>query len=125
MQVCHDHHGIGRRLDEDHPRVLFDYRFDVRDVRRINEIKLDLVVRQNAREETKRAAVGVIRDDDMLAHFDEPERRINRGHPGSECVAEARAFQCRDVALNGEPRRVVRARVLESLVLAETFLRVG
>ena len=125
MQVCHDHHGIGRRLDEDHPRVLFDRRFDVRDVRRVNEIKLDIVVRQNAREETKRAAVGVIRDDDVLARFDEPQRRINRGHPGSEGVTELRAFERSDVAFQREARRVLCPRILETFMLAESFLRVS
>ena len=50
LKVCNDHHGVRRRLDEYHARVLLDGGLNVRDVGSVNEIKLNVVVRQYARE---------------------------------------------------------------------------
>ena len=47
LQIRDDHHRIGRRLDKHHLRVVFDCGFDVRNVRRVDEVKLDAVVREN------------------------------------------------------------------------------
>ena len=125
LQVRHHHHRVSWRLDEDHLRILFDCNLDVLNVCRVNEAELYAVVREHAAEEPERAAVRVVADYDVLARLYELERRVNRGHSTRKGVTEARALQSRDVALDGEPRRVLSARVLESLVLAEALLRVG
>ena len=70
FQIRHDHHGIGRRLDKDHARIVFDCGLDVADVGRVNKAELDAIVRKDAIEQTKGAAVGVVRNDDVLAAFD-------------------------------------------------------
>ena len=82
-------------------------------------------MRQHAAEEAERPPVRVVRDDDVLARLHQPERRVNRRHPRREGVAEARALQGRDVALDGQARRVLRARVLVALVPTESVLRVS
>jgi hypothetical protein len=125
LQVRDDHDRVGRRLQKDHPRIIPDRGLDVRDLRSVDEAELDLVVGEDAAEEAERAAVGIIGDDDVLAGLDEAESGVNRRHPGGESVAEARAFERREVLFEGEARRVLGPRILEALVPSEALLRVG
>ena len=75
-----DHHRIGRRFEKHHLRVWLDRGFDVQRIGSVDIIKLDVVVRENAIEETRRAAVGVVGNDDVFAGFYESQRGVDRGH---------------------------------------------
>ncbi len=70
FQVRNDHHGIRRRLDKDHARIVFDGGLDVADVGGVNKAELDAIIRKDAIEQTEGAAVRVVRNDDVLAAFD-------------------------------------------------------
>ena len=125
LQVSHDHHGVRRRLDENHLRVVFDRGFHVSDVGCVHEFELYPVVRQHSLEQPVGAAIGVVRNDDVVAGFHQAQRRVDRRHTGSECVAKLCPFQGREISLQRQPRRIRRARVLKPLVLSQTVLGIG
>src|SRR5258705_9808388 len=100
-KIGDDHHRISGCLNEDHSGVLLDCALYVERVRRVNEIKLEVVVGEDFREQTGRAAVSVIRDHDVLAGFYETKCRIDGRHPGSEGETKPATLQRRDVLLEG------------------------
>ena len=61
----------------------------------------------------------------MIARLQQRGDRADGGHARGEREARLAAFDGREVALERHPRRVLRAAVLEALVLAELFLDVG
>ena len=61
----------------------------------------------------------------MIAGAQQRDDGANGRHAGREGEALTSVLDRRDVALEREARRVLRARVLESLVLAELVLHVG
>ena len=80
LQVGDDHHRISWRFEKHHLRVWLDRGFDVQRIGRINEIKLEVVVRENASEQTRRAAISVVGNDDVFAGLYESERCVDRRH---------------------------------------------
>ena len=80
FQIRKDHYGIGRRLDKHHLSAWLDRGFDVEWIRRVDVIESKVVVCEYAIEETRRATVSVIGDDDVFAGFDKSQRCIDRGH---------------------------------------------
>src|SRR5438552_2570938 len=87
-QVRHNHNRICRRFQKNHLRIWFDCSLNIEDVRRIDKIKFDIVIRQYSSEETEGAAVGIIRHDYMFTGIDETQSCINRCHPRSESKTE-------------------------------------
>src|SRR6266511_2627619 len=79
-QICNDHNRVGRGLYENHPGVGLDRCLYVERIGCVYEIKLEVIVREYLREETKSAAVGVIGNDYVLAGFNQPERGIDGCH---------------------------------------------
>src|SRR2546426_12482929 len=69
FEIRNDHHWICRGLDKYHAGIVFDCGFDVSDLGSINKIELNPVVRQYPREQTKSAAVSIIRNNHVLAGF--------------------------------------------------------
>ena len=80
---------------------------------------------QHLVEEPERPAVGVPRDDHMVAGLEHRADRADRRHSGRKRERRLAAFDRRDVALERKARRILRARVLEALVDAELVLHVG
>ena len=119
------HHGIGRRFDEDHAGLGARRVFDVLRLARVHVAELEAELAEHLVEEPERAAVGVVADDDMIAGPQQRHHRVDGRHAGGEAVAEAPAFERRQIPLARQPRRVLRARVLEAFVLAYAYLRVG
>src|SRR5829696_7089268 len=76
-------------------------------------------------EKAPRAAIEIVRGDDMGAVVERVEHRRGRGEPGAEGEAGRAAFEVGDAALEGHAGRVLRARVFVALVDARTLLRVG
>ena len=81
--------------------------------------------RQHLVEEAERAAVGVLRDDDVVAGLEHRADRGDRRHAGREGEPGLAALDRRDVLLEREARRILRARVLVALVHAQLVLDVG
>ena len=92
---------------------------------RVHVGKRQLVAGQHLVEEAERAAVDVVGDDHVIAGLEHRADRADGGHARGEGERRLAAFDGRDVALEREPRRVLRAGVLEALVLAERVLHVG
>src|SRR6187455_2020043 len=65
-QVGDDHYRIRWCFQKHHLGVRLDGSFNVEHVRRIDKIKLDVVVREYAGEETRGAAVSVVGNDDVF-----------------------------------------------------------
>src|SRR5215217_5647477 len=80
FQIRNDHHRIGWRFQKHHLSVRLDRGLDVQRIRRVYKIELDVVVSENAYEETRGAAVGVVRHDDVIAGFNESQGGIDCGH---------------------------------------------
>src|SRR6185369_3098485 len=87
-------------------------------------IELDVIVRENTIEETRRAAVSVVGDDDVFACFDQSQGCVDCGHAGSECESETCSFKRSDVSFYCGTCRVLSACVLVAFVLSECVLRV-
>src|SRR5258708_36221709 len=112
LQIGDYHSGICRRFDEDHSGVWLDGCLDVQNICSVDKIKFNVVVGENLRKQTGRAAISVIRDDNVLTALDQAQRGIDRGHTGSEGKTKTGAFQSRQVSLERRPRGVLGARVL-------------
>jgi len=69
LQIRHYHYGVCRRLNKQHFGVVLNCRFDVGRIRRIDEIKLNPVISQDALEQAIGSAVGIIRNDYMFTGF--------------------------------------------------------
>ena len=119
------HHRIGRRLDEQHARRGRDRLLDLVQIRGVDVGEGDRRARQHLVEEPERPAVGVPRDDHMVAGLEHRADRADRRHAGRKRERRLAAFDPRDVALEREARRILRARVLEAFVDAELVLHVG
>ena len=63
-----------------------------------------------------RAAVNVVADDHVGVFIEAVEHGRGRSHAGSEGETGAAAFEIGDAALERHARRVLRARIFESLV---------
>ena len=72
----------------------------------------------------ERAAVEIVTEDGVVACIQQVQDRIGRGKPAGEGERVLAAFQRGQAALQGIARRVARARVFESLVLARPLLRI-
>src|SRR6478672_11781343 len=123
-QVSDNHYRICWRFEKHHFSVRLDRGFDIEHVGSIDKIKLEVVVREYASEETRSAAVRVIRNDNVLTGFYKAQRCIDRRHAGCEGETEASAFECRDISFERRSRRVLCACVFVTLILAECVLRV-
>src|SRR5262245_20735632 len=93
FEISHHHDRIGRRFEKHHLRVWFDCCFDVQRIGSVDVIKLDVVVCENAIEETCCATVRVIGNDDVFACFDQSQGCVDGGHAGSECKSETSTFK--------------------------------
>ena len=61
-------HRVGRRLDEQHPRLRRESPRSIElELRRVDVAERQLVARQHLVEQPERAAVGVVGDDDVIA----------------------------------------------------------
>src|SRR5204863_6639398 len=98
FKVSDDHHRVGRRLDKDHLAVLFDRGFDIKWIRCVDKLKLDVVIRQYFCKEPCRSSVGVVRNDDMFARFDEFQCSVDRRHARCEGKPETSSLECCDVS---------------------------
>jgi len=96
-----------------------------RDLRRVDVGEREIVPRQDFVEVPVGAAVHILRDDDVVARFEERRDGADRGHARGEREGGRAAFNRRDVALERHPRGILRAGVLVALVLAELVLHVG
>ena len=81
--------------------------------------------RQHLVEQPEGAAVDVLRDDDVVAGLEHRGDRADRRHARGKREPRLAALDRRDVALEREARRILRARVLVALVHAELVLHVG
>ena len=123
--VYKGHHRVSRRFDENHSSFSSRCFFDIVRLACINVAKLEPKVPQNFVEQAKRATVGVIADDDVIAPFEQRHHRIGGRHSGRECEARSATFERRQVLLECHPSRVLSPRVLEAFVLTQPFLGVG
>jgi len=112
------HHGIRRRLDEHHLCVGAQGREDVRGILRVDERELEPEAREHALEEPRGAAVEIVARDDVIAGRQRLQQRVRRREARGVAEAMAPAFETGEIALERRAGRVVRARVLEALVLA-------
>ena len=79
----------------------------------------------DALEQAEGAAVGVVAHQHVIAGLEPRQDGVDRCHARGEREARHAGFDGGDVALEGHPRRVVRAAVLVPLVLAQAFLDIG
>jgi hypothetical protein len=80
-QVGDAHHGVGRRLDEQHPRRRRHRPFDLVEVRRVDIGEGQLVPPQHLVEQPERAAVGIVRHHHVIAGLQHGRNRADRSHP--------------------------------------------
>jgi hypothetical protein len=124
-QVGDPHDRVGRRLDEQHPRRRLHRPLDLVELRRVHVGERQVVAREDLVEEPERAAVGVVRHDDVVAGLQHRGNRADGRHARREGEARLAGFDGREVAFERHARRILRAAVLVALVLAELFLHVG
>ena len=79
--------------------------------------------RVHLRDEPERAAVRVVRDDDVIAGPQQPQHRVLGREAAREREPVRRALERGEARLVRAARRVVAARVLEAAVLADLVLR--
>jgi len=122
--MSHLHQRVGGRLDPEQLEVacLLVERAGVAGV---DEGEVDPVMREDLREQAMGAAVDVVGHGHPLPLLHEGQDRVGGRQPGGEAVGVGAALQGGQVQLQGAPRRVVRARVLVPLVLADALLHVG
>ena len=118
-------HRVGRRLEEQHPRLRRDRGLDLIELRGVDVAERQPVARQHLVEQPERAAVGVVGDDDVIAGREQLGDRVDRRHARGEGEAGPAALDRREVGFERGARRVLRARVLVALVPAELLLHVG
>ncbi len=76
----------------------------------------------HAQGQSDGAAVGVVRQQDVVARGEEAQHGVGGRHPAGKGVAVGRAFEGGQVALQGQPARVLGAGVLEPAVLSDLAL---
>ena len=71
---------VRRRLEEQHPRVGADGGFDRLEIGRVDVGEIELILPQHALEQSIRAAVGIVGDDDVIAGLEERHHGAGRSH---------------------------------------------
>ena len=123
--VGDDHRRVGRCLDVEHLRVRTNPRPHGLRIRRVYEAELQSKLRKQLRSKTIDAAVDRLRNDGVIARTQEAKHGVDRGHSRGENVGRLPAFQTRHAALQRLAVRVVGARVVVALVLAQRLVHVG
>jgi hypothetical protein len=124
-QIGQPHDGVRGGFHEQHARRGADFPFDLVEIRGVDPREGNGHPRQHLVEEPERAAVGVLRDDDVVARLEQRADGADRRHARGKREPRLAALDGRDVALEREARRILRARVLVALVHAELVLHVG
>ena len=105
--------------------MLGDGRLDQVELRGIDVGEVEPELAADPLEETERAAVGVVADDEVIAGFEPGQDRVDRGHARGEGERGRAALDGGEVGLERHARGILRAAVFEALVLAESLLHVG
>ncbi len=124
-QVGEAQHRVGRRLEEQHPRLRGERGVDQVEPPRVDVGEVQVVSPQHPLEQPERAAVGVVGHHDVVARLEARGDGADGGHAGGKREAGAPGLEGGDVGLERRARRVLRARVFVALVLAERILDVG
>ena len=125
-QVDQLEHRVGRRLGPDHAGVGLERGLHRRAVVEVDEAEVQPGgTAAHPFEQAVGAAVKIVHRDHVAARIEQVQHRRCRGQAGGEGEAGAAAFQVRHAALVGHAGRVLRARVLVTLVLAGALLHVG
>ncbi len=118
------HHGIGRGLAEDHAGRRCHGPLDLPDIAHIDEREPEAKPGIDLLHQTVGAAIDVLAADDVIAGFEQLERRIEGGEAGAEREAVGGAFQARDIPLQGFAGRVLGPGVFVALMAPEPLLHV-
>ena len=118
-------HRVGRRFDEQVFGLGRDRWLDELELRRIDVGEVEPELAADALEETERPTVGVVADDEMIADSSRVKHRVDRGHARGKGERGRAALDGREIGFERHPRRILRASVFETLVLAEPLLDVG
>ena len=102
-----------------------DGRLDQVEARGIHVGEVEAELAAHALEETERAAVGVVADDEMVAGFEPRQDGVDGGHARGEGKRGRAALDRCEVGFERHAGGVLGAAVFESLVLAESLLHVG
>ena len=116
-------HRIRRRFDPDHAGRVAPHRLERRGIGEVGRAPLDTRGFVDARDETKRSAVGIVRDDDVIARPQQSQHRVLGCETTREGEPVRGAFEGGEAGLVGASRRVVAARVLVAAVLPHFLLR--
>ena len=80
-EIGDPHDRVGRRFDEQHPRLRTDRPLDLLEPRRVDVAERQLILRQHLVEQPEGAAVCVVGDDDVVARLQHRRDRADRRHP--------------------------------------------
>ena len=117
---------IARRFDPNHSRVLFDRRLKARCVGKIDISKIEIRgATPDFFEQTKRAAIEIIADDNVRSAFEQIERGRHGGESGSKGKTAGAALEIGNAFFVSKPGRIDRARIIVAFVFARTFLDIG
>ena len=115
---------VGRRLDPAQLGARGDRRRHRGGIARVGVDEGQPQAAKHLVEEAKRPAVEIVAGDHLVARRQQRQHGRRRRQARVEAEPEGPALQRRQVGLEREARRVLRARVLEAAVLARALLRV-
>jgi hypothetical protein len=116
-------HRVGRRLDPHDARLVPPLPVDRVEVGEVDRRPGQAARLVHARDEPVRAAVGVVRDEHMVARVQPPQQGVLRRQPAREREAVARLLERREALLERAAGGIAAAGVLEAVVLAHRPLR--
>ncbi len=119
------HHGVGGCLDEEQPGLGPDGALHGVEVGGVDVAERDLAALQHPVEQPEGAAIRVLGHDDVVAGRQLAGDRGDGGHAGRERTGCTAALDGCQIAFERAARRILRPRVLETLVPAELRLHVG
>ncbi|MNU92512.1 hypothetical protein D3C71_824310 [compost metagenome] len=119
-------HRVGGGLDPHHLRLRRDRRLERRQISQVDKAEVQPGgAATHTLEQAEAPAIDVVHRHHVAAGIQQFDHRRAGGHARRKGEAAGAAFQRSHATLVGEAGRIVRARVLEALVLARAGLRIG